>query len=98
MCPRPLVLCLKIAEASETFRMLAAVLPACHTRSTDPGTPPSPPPPHGLGGVRTLKEEAGSPRRCADEAALGLCASRRDQGPELGVRAGARAQEKRVGL
>ena len=45
MCPRPLVLCLKITEASETFRMLAVVLPACHTCSTDPGTPlPSHPP------------------------------------------------------
>lgn len=39
MCPRPLVLCLKTAEASETFSMLAAGLPACHTLSTGPGTP-----------------------------------------------------------
>lgn len=39
VCPRPLVLCLKAAEASEAFRMLVAGLPACHTRSTDPGTP-----------------------------------------------------------
>lgn len=50
MCPRPLVLCLKIAETSETFRMLAAVLPACHTRSMDPGTPLPPHPPTGWAG------------------------------------------------
>lgn len=48
--------------------------------------------------MRTLKEEAGSPGWRADEATSGLCASGRDQGPELGVRAGARAQEERVGL
>lgn len=97
VCPRPLVLCLKTAEASETFSMLAAGLPACHTLSTGPGTP-FPPSPHGAAQVMTLKEEAGSPGWCADEATSGLCASGRDQGPELGVRAGARAQAKRVGL
>ena len=97
MCPRPLVLCLKAAEASEAFRMLAAGLPACHARSTDPGTP-FPPSPHGPARVRTLKEEAGSPGWRADEAASGLCASGRDQGPELGVRAGDRAQEEQVRL
>ena len=87
---------LKTAEASETFSMLAAGLPACHTLSMDPGTP-FPPSPHGAAQVMTLKEEAGNPRRCADEATSGLCVSGRDQGPELGVRAGARAQEKQVG-
>ena len=35
---------LKTAEASETFSMLAAGLPACHTLSMDPGTPFPPAP------------------------------------------------------
>lgn len=87
---------LKTTEALETFSMLAVGLPACHTLSTDLGTP-FPPSPHGAAQVMTLKEEAGNPGRCADKATSGLCASRRGQGPELGVRAGAQAQEKRVG-
>lgn len=51
---------LKTAEALETFSMLAVGLPACHTLSTDLGTP-FPPSPHGAAQVMTLKEEAGNP-------------------------------------
>lgn len=77
--------------------MLAAVLPACHTRVHGSGHPPLPPTPTGWAGVRTLKEAQGAPDGVLMRPLGPLCV-KKGSGPELGVQAGAQAQEKRVGL